>query len=305
MEIFQLRYFVAAARRLHFSRAAEELFISQPTLSLQMGRLELELGTPLFHRTGRRVTLTDAGAALLPLAEQILHREAEARSVVQEVAGLQRGHLTLCALPALDQHLLPPWLARFRREHPGVQLRVRELRPARAVARSVAEGEADLGFVHLPCEFEGLSVQPLLVEDLALVVAEGHPLAGREEVALSEFAEEEFVWVHDAQDTDHPLYAACLEAGFTPRIVCESGSAQGVQALVAAGLGVALLPLLAIEQRPGTRTLPLSAPRPRRTLAVLWREDMLSHAARAFLELCLASTPGLDRSPATTPTPSA
>lgn len=289
MEIFQLRYFVAAARRLHFSRAAEELFVSQPTLSLQMGRLENELGTPLFHRTGRRVTLTDAGAALLPLAEQIIHREEEARSVVHQVAGLQRGRLTLCALPALDQHLLPPWLVRFRGEHPGVELRVRELRPARGVARSVAEGEADLGFVHLPCEADGLSMHPLLVEDLALVVAEGHPLAERREVALAELAEEEFVWVHEAQDADHPLYAACLEAGFTPRIVCESGSAQGVQALVAAGLGVALLPLLAIEQRPGTRVLQLAVPCPHRTLAVLWREETLSHAARAFLDLCLAS----------------
>jgi DNA-binding transcriptional LysR family regulator len=291
MELFQLRYFVAAARRLHFSRAAEELFVSQPSLSLQVARLEAELGTPLFHRTGRRVTLTDAGAALLPLAEQILHREAEARNVVQQVAGLQRGRLTLCALPALDQHLLPPWLARFRREHPGIELRVRELRPARAVARSVSEGEADLGFVHLPCEAEGLSVHPLLVEDLALVVAEGHPLAEREAVALAEMADEDFVWVHEAQDHDHPLYAACLHAGFTPRIVCESGSAQGVQALVAAGLGVALLPLLAIERRAGTRVLPLTEPRPSRTLAVLWHEETLSHAARAFLTLCLASTP--------------
>src|SRR5438093_1245718 len=102
MEFFQLRYFVTAARRLHFSRAAEELYISQPSLSLQIGRLETELGTPLFHRRGRRITLTDAGQALLPLAERLLQQEAEARRVVQQVAGLERGRLALCALPALD-----------------------------------------------------------------------------------------------------------------------------------------------------------------------------------------------------------
>ncbi|HTE17783.1 MAG TPA: LysR substrate-binding domain-containing protein, partial [Armatimonadota bacterium] len=245
MELFQLRYFIAAARLLHFSRAAEELYVSQPSLSLQIGKLEAELGTPLFHRQGRRVTLTDAGAALLPQAERIVEAEAEARRVVQQVAGLERGRLSLCALPALDQHLLPPWLARFRREHPGIEIRVREQRPARAVAQAVLAAQADLGFVHLPCESEGLAVRPLLEDPLALVVPDGHRWAGRASVALGEAAAEEFVWVHEAQDPDHPLYSACLKAGFTPRIVCESGSAQGVLALVAAGLGVALLPRLA------------------------------------------------------------
>lgn len=286
MEIFQLRYFAMAARRLHFSRAAEELFVSQPSLSLQIGRLEAELGAPLFHRQGRRVTLTDAGAALLPLAERILEQEEEARRVVQQVAGLERGRLSLWALPTLDQYLLPPLLARFRREHPKVEIRVREIRPARAVAQAVSDGQADLGFVHLPCEVEGLKLRPLLEDPFALIVPEGHRFAGRAAVSLAEAADEEFVWVHEAQDRDHPLYAACLGAGFAPRIVCESGSAQGILALVAAGLGIALLPQLAIEPRPGTRIVPLAGPVPTRTLAVLWDPDRLSHAACAFLDLC-------------------
>src|SRR5688572_23063692 len=197
MEMFQLRYFVTAARLLHFSRAADELYVSQPSLSLQIGKLEAELGTALFHRQGRRVSLTDAGQALLPLAERILEQEAEARRVVQQVAGLERGRLSLCALPALDQHLLPPWLARFRREHPGIDLRVRELRPARAVAQAVLSGQADLGFVHLPCEMDGLTARPLLEDGMALVVPEGHPLAARTAVPLVETAGEEFVWVHE------------------------------------------------------------------------------------------------------------
>ncbi len=288
MELFQLRYFVTAARLLHFSRAAESLYVSQPSLSLQIARLEAELATPLFHREGRRVTLTDAGEALLPLAERILESEAEARRVVQQVAGLERGRLALCALPALDQHLLPPWLARFRRDHPGVEIRVRELRPARAVAQAVLSGSADLGFVHLPCDLQGLQMRPLLEEPLALVVPEGHPLADRERVPLAEAAGEEFVWVHEAGEPDHPLFAACVSAGFTPRVVCQSGSAQGALALVAAGLGIALLPRLAIESRPGTRVISLADPCPGRTLAVLWKEGALNHAARAFLRLCEA-----------------
>lgn len=286
MEIFQLRYFTTAARLLHFSRAAERLYISQPSLSLQIARLEAELGTPLFHRQGRRVTLTEAGAALLPLAERILELEEDARRVVQQVAGLERGRLTLCALPALDQHLLPPWLARFRREHPGVEIRVHELRPARAVAAAVLAGQADLGFIQLPCDTAGLEMRVLREDDLALVVPAGHAFAERDAVRLDEAASEEWVWVHEAQDPQHPLFAACLRAGFTPRIVCESGSAQGVLALVAAGLGIALLPGLAIEPREGTRTVALAEPRPRRTLAVLWNPGRLNPAANAFLAMC-------------------
>jgi DNA-binding transcriptional LysR family regulator len=286
VELFQLRYFVMAARLLHFSRAAEALYVSQPSLSLQVGKLEAELGTPLFHRQGRRVSLTDAGEALLPLAERLLEGEAEARRVVQQVAGLERGRLSLCALPALDQHLLPPWLARFRREHPGIELRVRELRPARAVAAAVRDGAADLGFVHLPCEQEGLAARVLLEEEMALVVPETHALAAAAAARLETLTESEWIWVHDAQERDHPLYAACLAAGFAPRVVCESGSAQGVLALVAAGLGIALLPHLAIEPRAGTRVVPLAEPRPKRALAVLWDPERLSQAARAFLEFC-------------------
>lgn len=284
MELFQLRYFVAAARALHFSRAAEELYVSQPSLSLQIGKLETELGTQLFHRQGRGVVLTEAGKTLLPLAERILDQEAEARRAVQQVAGLERGRLSLCALPALDQHLLPPWLATFRRRYPGIEIRVRELRPARAVAQAVLSAQADLGFIHLPCDTEGLRVQPLLDDPIALVVPSGHRLAAQGTVALEEAAGEDWVWVHQAQDVDHPLYAACLRAGFTPRIVCESGSAQGILALVSAGLGVALLPRLAIDPWPGTEVLELAQPTAR-TLAVLWDEATLSPAGRAFLEI--------------------
>lgn len=286
MEIFQLRYFVAAARALHFSRAAEELYVSQPSLSLQIGKLEAELGTALFHRQGRRVTLTEAGRTLLPLAERILDQEAEARRAVQQVAGLERGRLSLCALPALDQHLLPPWLARFRRENPGIEIRVREMRPAQAVVQAVTAGQADLGFLHLPCATEGLSVQPILQDPLRLVVPVGHPFARRYDLELSEAAEEDWVWVHEAQGPDHPLYAACLQAGFTPRIVCESGSAQGILALVAAGLGIALLPELAIEPWEGTQVVSFR-PFTTRTLAVVWDRATLSHAGKAFLAVCL------------------
>ncbi len=286
MELTQLRYFVAAARALHFGRAAEQVGISQPSLSQQIARLELDLGALLFARRGRRVELTDAGTALLPAAERLLIQAGEARALVRQVAGLEQGRLSIAALPALDQHLLPPWLAAYRRRFPGVELRVRELRPTRAVAQAVMDGQADLGFLQLPCpaaDAGGLRMRPLLTEPLLLVAPADHRLSHRAHVVLADARDEDWVWVTEAQEPSHPLWAACLAAGFAPRVVCESGSVQGVLALVAAGLGVTLLPRLAVEERPGIRALTLAPPEPTRTLAVVWRAGALSHAARAFV----------------------
>lgn len=306
MELFQLHYFVQAARLGNFSRAAEASHVSQPSLSVQMANLEREVGTPLFSRQGRTVQLTDAGRTLWDYAEKILAMEAEAKRAVREVVGLERGRLTLWTLPTPGQHLLPPLLGAFRRDYPGVEIFVREAVPARAIGDAVASGQADLGIVHLPCPVNGLTTHALLTEELALVVPEGHALSGRSALEgpprLADLASQDFVWVPEGANAEHPFFAVCLAAGFAPRIACVSGSAQGMQALVAAGLGIALLPRLAIHPPTGARVVEFAYPRPTRTLAVVWRglrgactdgsdksdksgggESGLSHAARAFL----------------------
>lgn len=285
MELFQLRYFAAAARQLNFTRAASECHIAQPSLSTQVAALEKEVGAALFHRQGRSVRLTDAGEALLTYAERLLALEEEARRAVRAVVGLEAGRLALWTLPTPGQHLLPPLLAQFRTRYPEIAISVREAVPARAIAEAVAAGKADLGVVHLPCTVAGLHIQELLTEELALLVPETHTLVGTTP-ALVELAREDWVWVPEGQSPEHPIYAACVAAGFVPRIACVSGSAGGMQALVAAGLGIALLPQLALHPPPGTRIVELAPPRPTRTLAVVWRSgEALCHAAAAFLEM--------------------
>lgn len=283
MEIYQLRYFVTAARLEHFTRAAEANHVSQPSLSQQISNLEREVGAPLFYRQGRSVRLTDAGRTLLLYAERILEEEEAAKRAVQEVVGLRRGQLALWTLPTPGQHLLPRHLAAFRKTYPDVEITLRETVPAKAVAEAVAGGKADIGIVHLPYQVEGLEHRELLQEELALVVPDAHPLAEKGEVALAALAAEDFIWAPEGATSAHPLYAACLAAGFAPRIACISGSAQGMQELVAAGLGIALLPRLAIHPPPGATVIELAAPRPTRTLVAVWRPDRLSHAATAFL----------------------
>jgi DNA-binding transcriptional LysR family regulator len=299
MELFQLRYFAAAARRLSFSRAAEEVCVSQPSLSLQIANLEREVGAALFVRQGRTVALTDAGRVLQQYAERLLRDEEEARRAVRAVVGLERGRLSLWTLPTPGQNLLPPVLAAFRREHPGVEITVHEAVPARAIGEAVAAGRADLGFVHLPCPVPGLSERVLFAEEMAVVVPAAHPLAlpSAAPPRLGDLAGEDFVWVPEGTTAEHPIYAACLAAGFTPRIACVSGSAHGMQALVAAGLGIALLPRLALLHPPeGVVVVELAPPRPTRTLAAVWRgaqSGHLSHAARAFLERVSVEVSGL------------
>lgn len=284
MELFQLRYFVSAARLRHFTRAAEENYVSQPSLSLQIANLERELGASLFTRHGRTVRLTDAGEVLLRHAERILAEEAAARRSVQEVLGLRRGRLTLWTLPTAGQYLLPPVLAAYRRDYPEIEISLREMVPVKMVAEAVADGRADVGIVHMPYLVDGLEERILLREDIALVVPETHPFASRGEIALSEAAKEDFIWAPEGATEAHPLYAACLAAGFAPHIVCVSGGGAGMQALVAAGLGITLLPRLAIHPPQGVCVVELAPPRPTRTLAVIWRADRLSHAAAALLE---------------------
>ncbi len=293
MEMFQLRYFVAAAQRLHFTQAAEAVCVSQPSLSQQIANLEREVGAALFVRHSRAVTLTDAGRALLRHAERILDEEAGGLRAVRQVIGLEQGQLTLWTLPTAGQHLLPPLLASFRAAYPQIGIKLRETVPARAVAEAVDKGQADIGIVHLPYLVEGLESHILLREDLALVVPCSHPFAARGTISLSECGGEDFIWAPEGANAAHPLYAACLAAGFEPHIACAVGSAQGMQALVGAGLGIALLPRLAIHPPPGTCVVELDEPRPARTLAAVWRADTLSHAARAFLDrLCQNQTFG-------------
>src|SRR5436305_8287192 len=126
MELHQLQYFESVARHLHFTRAAEELNVAQPSVSQQIRKLEAELGVPLFHRMKRRVALTEAGATFLPRARAMLQLVDEARAEVQELSGMRQGTLSVGATPSVGTHLIPEAIAEFSRQQPGIALTFRE-----------------------------------------------------------------------------------------------------------------------------------------------------------------------------------
>src|SRR5919198_1364477 len=164
MEMHQLAYFESVSRHLHFTRAAEELNVAQPSVSQQIRKLETELGTPLFHRMKRRVALTEAGKTFLPPSRAFLQPLKEARLEVQELSGMRKGTLAVGAPPSVGTHLLPRALAEFSQRHPGIGLAFREA-GSRTLVNLLEAGELDVAVVIQPIRHPVLETLPLVEEE--------------------------------------------------------------------------------------------------------------------------------------------
>lgn len=282
MELHQLRYFVAVAEDRHFTRAASRLGVAQPSVSSQVRKLETSLGARLFDRGPGGVTLTQAGEVLLPLARRVLADLDEAADLVRELDSLGRGRLTIGATPSLSTVLLPAALARFHAAHPGVSVGLFEEGSGGLVAR-LESGEVELALVILPLRQAWLDTTPLASEELVLVVAPGHALAGRGSLAVGELREVPLVMFREGYDLRASTFAACNGAGFDPVLATEGGEMDGVLALVAAGIGGAVVPSIVAARHPELRTVPFRPAELRRTIGMARRRDRsVSRAAAAF-----------------------
>ncbi len=284
MELHQLRYFVTVAQEGTFTRAAERLYLAQPSLSEQIRKLEGELGCPLFERLGRTLAVTSAGEALLPHAQRILFEVEQARLRVQDVRGLRRGRLSIGVLPSAGARLLPRFLAEFRRRHPRVDVVLREDNVSAELEDLVNSGFLDLAIIRLPARRPGLAARLLVREPMVLLMPPGHRLAGRRALTLREVALEPFVAMRTGSGLRDLLEAVCWAAGFEPHVAVEAGQLGSVQALVLAGMGVTVLPEMASGSE-GRRVRVRDA-HAFRELGVVWRHGQpLAPAASAFLEL--------------------
>ena len=288
MELYQLEYFLEAARQRTFTRAAERLHLAQAALSEQMRKLEAELGTPLFCRSGRGTTLTAAGEVLREHAERLISQAAEARRAVTDLVRLRSGRVVIGAIPSVSACVLPSLIAAFRGEHPLVELALHE-GTSEQVAQWVESGRTDLGIVQLPVTSGSFEETVLFTEAFVLLVPASHPLSGAEEIDLASLAGEGFI-LYKGRARDAAC-SACREAGFEPRIVCESGELETIRSLVAASLGLALLPELAVRRgSEGCVALRLSGEPVLRRVALLQRKGQaLSPGAVAFRRLLVPS----------------
>lgn len=288
MELYQLAYFVEIARQQNFTRAAARLNMAQPALSLQMRNLERELGAELFIRGRRQTNLTAAGKAFLPKAEALLAQAEAAKLVVSDVVQLRTGRLVIATIPSVSASWLPRVIQSFKKQHPGIELQLIEDSSER-VGETVESGRADLGFLQMPAGKSTFETRALITEAFVLLVPSSHSLAKLAELRVRQLANEPFVFYKGrARDT---ALEACRKAGFEPQIACETGELETIRALVAAGLGVAIIPQLAAQPLPRTlKVVKLKEPKIQREIAAVWSKGApLSPAASGFLKDVIAS----------------
>jgi DNA-binding transcriptional LysR family regulator len=273
LELRQLEAFVAVADELHFGRAAERLHVAQSPLSQRILRLERELGVRLFERTNRRVRLAEAGALLLPQARSTL---AAADSIVrvaeaarEGLAGrLRLGYVASCAFG-----VLPAVLRAFRLQAPEVGVELHRLQTA-AQLQALAAGQLDLGIARAVTDRGPVAVQPLMVDPLVMVLPAGHRLADAGGLSLGQLADEDWVLTAGTGELARHIQRTCHQAGFEPRRAHEAPDQPTILGLVAAGLGVSLVPASVARIRPAqVTTHPLGDPGSALELNLIWRAD--------------------------------
>jgi LysR family transcriptional regulator, hydrogen peroxide-inducible genes activator len=283
MELHQLRYFCAVAEAGSFSRAAEQSHVSQPSLSQQIMKLEGELGARLFDRLGRSVRLTETGQTFLPRARAVLRELEAARGDVAEQKDSIGGSVTIGVIPTVAPYFLPQRLTRFSRKYPQVQLTVvEEITPA--LLELLRASRADLAILALPIRGHEFESFPLLTEPLFAALPRDHKLAKRRALSLKDLRSQPFLLLRDGHCFRDTAVAACDRARLHPQIIFESGQFSSLLSMVGAGMGVSIVPEMAIDKKSRCRFVRLDDPAAVRTIgAVTLRGRSLSRAHHAFL----------------------
>jgi LysR family hydrogen peroxide-inducible transcriptional activator len=272
MEMHQLKYFVAVARERHFQKAADQVHISQPTLSQQIQKLEKELGTPLLERSSRQVRLTAEGERFLPYANQILDTAERAAAEIKGQTGELAGRLRIGAIPTIGPYILPRLLQRMRKEAPKGVLELFDLTTSVLITH-LKEGKVDLGVAALPIADARLATRAIGEEAFLAAVPLKHPLSHKKRIPIKELDQERLLILQEGHCFREQSLDYCRRASVHPQIIFQGSSLTSVLRLVAAGEGVTFVPQMAAQERenPGVRFIPFAPPVPKRTLGALWR----------------------------------
>ncbi len=291
MELHQLRYFCAVAETSSFSRAAEQSHISQPSLSQQILKLEDELGARLFDRLGRSVRLTELGKTFLPRARAVLRELEAAKGDVVEGKEYIGGPITVGVIPTVAPYFLPPLLTTFSRKFPQVQLTVlEEITPI--LLDRLRAGTIDVAVLALPIRGHEFDASPLLTERLFAALPKKHKLASRASISLKDLRSEPFLLLRDGHCFRDTAVAACDRARLHPQIVFESGQFSSLLSMVGAGIGVSIVPEMAIDKKSLCRYIRLADDQAARTIGtVVLRGRSFTRAHNAFHAHLHAASP--------------
>ena len=288
MEMRQLRYFLAVAECQNFTRGAEKMHVSQPSLSVQIAALEEELGAPLFDRLGRQAVLTEAGTLFRTHAERVMRETERAVLSVKELAGAEHGRLIVGTLSTVNSYLIPPVVCRFKQRFPNVHLHVQAL-PSSTIEKDLLENRIDVGLCLLPVSHDKLSSMRLFDETLVLIASPHFRLPGRR-VRTKDLADLPLVLLPSDYCLRKMIEAECEQAGVQPRVSVEMTSPEGILEAVKQGIGLTILPELYVRRHmPGTtlRLVPLYDPVPRHTVGLAYvAHRHMGRAAEEFMRLC-------------------
>jgi DNA-binding transcriptional LysR family regulator len=287
MELRHLRYFLAVAEELNFTRAAERLGINQPPLSLQIRQLEKEIGTPLFRRKARGVELTNAGKLMLEEARVILRQVEQAKTGVRRRGRGETGRINIGSSGGTYFHpLIPTIIREYRTHYPDVVISPAASNTPLLVARLQA-GKIDVAILRPPIsDSEGLALEPLVEEPFVIVVPGGHALSARTSAPLSALAEEPLVlFPRELNPSNYDsIIAACIRSGFRPKLGQEAPQVVSIMPLVAAGLGFSIVPQsLARICRDGVAHISIEGDGPRALISLAHRRDDRSSPVQNFV----------------------
>lgn len=286
MELRHLRYFVAVAGELNFTRAAAKLRLAQPALSRQVQALEEELQTSLFERTRSGVRLTRAGRAFFPRARAILSAADDAANEARTASGVISGRVAIGYPTGLHLNYLAPVIAAFRRAHPRAELDFFHGLPPEQL-KALREAEIDIGFVTFPARLDGFGHLVIWRVPFRVVLPVRHPLAKHRSFELRDLRNEDFVFcTRDSRPEFYDeFFRQCANAGFRPRIVKEVGGYPTTMlGLVSVGVGVAVLPQFKEAERiRGITWRPLVKPKVEVQFALVWRKDRVSRVGEEFI----------------------
>ena len=283
MEFHQLRYVCAVAETGSFSRAAERCQIAQPSLSQQVLKLEEDLGAKLFDRLGRSVRLTEAGRAFVPHARSILEQMEAARCSVADKKADVRGRVAVGVIPTIAPYLMPRYTAAFAKRYPDAKLRILE-KTTPVLIEGLRDLSIDMAILALPLRHKDLECFPICTEPLFAVLPKEHPRAGAKSLFLKELRGESFVMLRDGHCLRDLSIATCTHARISPNIAFESDQISSLLGMVAAGVGVALVPEMAIDRSAACRYVRLSDTRATRSIVVaVLRGRSFNRVQQAFL----------------------
>ncbi|HVW78687.1 MAG TPA: LysR family transcriptional regulator [Alloacidobacterium sp.] len=283
MEFHQLRYICAIAESGSFSRAAEHCHVAQPSLSQQVSKLEDELGTRLFDRLGRRVRLTDAGKVFLVRARAILQEVEAARSEVDCERKDTKGSIAVGVIPTIAPYFMPSRVAGFMQKFSDASLRiVEETTPI--LVEGLRNLSLDLAVMSLPLKHREFEMIPLHKERLYAVLPRDHSLAKRKEISLGDLRTEPFVLLRDSHCFHDIAVSACQRARVNPRVAFESGQFSSLLGMVSAGVGVSIVPEMAVDGAEDRTFVRIADQKAFRTIvAVVLRGRSLNRVQQAFL----------------------